>query len=499
MTAVERAGTGWNAFLVKAVHGHGGSVSTEARLVVLKSGSTRTIARFPVDVGAHKTRLVPDELRPSTVDDVIDVARHAAFSGTPIFPISTGRNWGMGSRSPVVDGSVVVDLSSLDRICSVDLESGVAVIEPGCTQRQLSDALAGTSWMLNVTSACADTSVIGNALERGDGALRSRTHDVLGVEAVLADGAVIRTGGLGADRSYRGRIVGPDLTQLFVQSNLGIVTAMAVSLIPRPERISLVRADVPNADAADVVQTVGAFARSGPAGALRLHGLCLVPASGESTLPPGTDSERCMLTGPLYGSAPAVDLSARLLRQTLEDRYDIEDVSVVDAATIAPDDARYAHALVAQGIPTCRIVRSVLNVTSCDEVDTGANGFLVFLPTLRLQADKARHDIQVFQQLADKYSTALSLDWRLHYAHSANGMARILFDRGDSAATKRAHQLREEATSRFVRAGRPPYRSNIDHSWSDLRECADPSTISILERIKSCLDPSAAIAPGRYL
>jgi 4-cresol dehydrogenase (hydroxylating) flavoprotein subunit len=275
---------------------------------------------------------------------------------------------------------------------------------------------------------------------------------------------------------------------------------MAVSLIPRPERISLVRAKVPNADAADVVETVAAFARSGnPAGALRLHGLCLVPESGDWTLPAGADPERCTLTGPLYGSAPAVDLGSRLLRQTLKDRHDIGDVSVVDAATIASNDVRYAHALVAQGIPTCRIVRSVLNVTSCDEVDTGTKGFLVFLPTLQLQADKARRDIQVFQQLADRYSTALSLDWRLNYAHTANGMAGMLFDRRDSAATKRAHQLREEATSRFIRAGRPPYRSNIDHSWSDLRECADSSTVSILERIRSCLDPSAAIAPGRYL
>jgi 4-cresol dehydrogenase (hydroxylating) len=461
---------------------------------------TRTIARFPVDVGAHKTRHVGDELQPATMDDVIDVVRSAAHSSRPIYPISTGRNWGMGSRSPVVDGSVVVDLSSLNRICSVDLDSGVAVIEPGCTQRQLADALAGTGWMLNVTSACADTSVIGNALERGDGALRSRIDDVLGVEAVLADGTVIRTGGLGADRSYHGRILGPDLTHLFVQSNLGVVTAMAVSLIPRPERVSLVRAEVAKADAAAVVETVSAFARSGnSASALRLHGLWLVPTSGDWTLPAGTDPATCVLTGPLYGSAPAVDLTARLLRQTLNVRHDIEDVNIVDATTIASTDVRYAHALVAQGIPTCSIVRSVLNVTSCDEVDAGNNGFLVFLPTLQLQADKARHDIELFQQLADEYSTTLSLDWRLHYAHTANGMARILFDRRDSAATRRAHQLREEATSRFVRAGRPPYRSNIDRSWSDLRECTDSSTISVLERMKSCLDPSAAIAPGRYI
>jgi len=61
----------------------------------------------PVDVGAHQRRRVREELRPSTVDEVIDIARNAAFCGRPVYPISTGRNWGMGSRSPVVDGSVV--------------------------------------------------------------------------------------------------------------------------------------------------------------------------------------------------------------------------------------------------------------------------------------------------------------------------------------------------------------------------------------------------------
>jgi 4-cresol dehydrogenase (hydroxylating) flavoprotein subunit len=83
-----------------------------------------------MDVGAHKTRGVCDELRPSTVDEVIDIARNASSTRGPIYPINTGRNCGMGSRSPVVDGSVVVDLSSLDRICLIDRTLVVRHVQP---------------------------------------------------------------------------------------------------------------------------------------------------------------------------------------------------------------------------------------------------------------------------------------------------------------------------------------------------------------------------------
>ena len=54
----------------------------------------------------------------------------------PIYPISTGKNWGYGSRVPLHDG-VLVDLGRMNRIVDFDEELAYVTIEPGVTQRQL--------------------------------------------------------------------------------------------------------------------------------------------------------------------------------------------------------------------------------------------------------------------------------------------------------------------------------------------------------------------------
>src|SRR5690606_41522648 len=130
------------------------------------------------------------------------------------------------------------DLSAMNRIRSLDLENGFAVIEPGVTQRQLADELRDTGRMLNVASSAADTSVVGNALERGDGSIRSRVHDLVGLEAVLADGSLVSTGGLDHWGRYRGNVAGPDPTGAFVPHTAGIITAGVVSPRPRPPAVA---------------------------------------------------------------------------------------------------------------------------------------------------------------------------------------------------------------------------------------------------------------------
>ena len=58
-----------------------------------------------------------------------DIVNEARLRGTPLYPVSTGMNWGLGSRHPVRDDCVLVDLSRMDRIREVDLVHGYAVID----------------------------------------------------------------------------------------------------------------------------------------------------------------------------------------------------------------------------------------------------------------------------------------------------------------------------------------------------------------------------------
>jgi FAD/FMN-containing dehydrogenase len=172
-----------------------------------------------------------------------EVMRIAQRHKVPVYPISTGRNWGYGTALPARDGCVILDLSPLRRILHFDAELGVVTLEPGVTQGMLADFLTSGShpFMVPVTGGGPQCSLLGNALERGYGITPNTDHfsAVTDLEAVLADGSRYRTalreaGGDDLARLFRNGI-GPYSTGLFTQSGFGIVTRMSIALARRPE------------------------------------------------------------------------------------------------------------------------------------------------------------------------------------------------------------------------------------------------------------------------
>lgn len=455
---------------------------------------------MPRDVGGHQPRSIEGIETPRTLDEVRALVRRAMTTRHHLYPISTGRNWGMGSAMPVTDDNVVVDLSGMNRIRSLDLEAGFAVIEPGVTQAQLAAVLRDTPWMLNVTASCADTSVVGNALDRGDGCIRSRVHDVAGLEAVLADGSVVTTGGLDPAGRYHGRVAGPDLTAAFVQHNLGVVTAMAIALVPRPQTVGLVHGRIPRDQAGVALDAVVSFLRRGnPAeGLLRVRELSLVPSSGDWLLPAGVDPSLFTVLGPLMGSDATVELAEELLRKALVEVEGAEALRVLDAAEVRPDDPLYARALMAQGIPTCRGVHNALGVTSCDQIDEGPIGFLALLPLMPTHARRTDHLLAALQTAVDAHTTALMVEWNLVSRHMANGVIQIFFERGAPGAAHRAHQLRNDGNCLLRGHGCAIYRSDIDHAAADVWSETSTASLGMLHRLKTALDPDGLLSPGRY-
>ena len=89
-------------------------------------------------------------VRPGTIAEVQACVRVAAGSGVGLWPLSTGKNWGYGSRVPGADGATILDLSRLDRIVHYDPDMGYVTVEPGVTQSQLHAFLVeqgGTHWL----------------------------------------------------------------------------------------------------------------------------------------------------------------------------------------------------------------------------------------------------------------------------------------------------------------------------------------------------------------
>ena len=192
-------------------------------------------------------RHIPAALLIRDADTVQQVMRIASRHQVPVYPISTGKNWGYGSSLPARDGCVIVDLGRLQKVIDFDPELGVITLEPGVTQGMLADFLeAGKHpFLVPVTGAGPTCSLVSNALERGYGVTPHVDHfgAVTDIEAVLPDGSLFRTalreaGGHELARLFKWGI-GPYSTGLFTQSGFGIVTRMSIILARRPECVKV--------------------------------------------------------------------------------------------------------------------------------------------------------------------------------------------------------------------------------------------------------------------
>lgn len=171
-----------------------------------------------------------------------EVMRTASQHRVPVYPISTGHNWGYGTALPVRDGCAIIDLSALVKIVDFDQELGVVTLEPGVTQGMLAHFLdAGNHpYLVPVTGAGPSCSLIGNALERGYGITPYVDHfgAVTDLEAVLPDGSFYRTALREAGGDELARLfkwgIGPYSAGLFAQGGFGVVTRMSIVLSPRP-------------------------------------------------------------------------------------------------------------------------------------------------------------------------------------------------------------------------------------------------------------------------
>ncbi len=174
---------------------------------------------------------IPAILRPASRAEVQECLRIANRRQTPVYPISSGKNWGYGSRVPASDGCALLDLGRLNRILDFSEELAYVTVEPGVTQAQLFAYLKekGSKLWMDATGASPHCSMIGNTMERGFGHTPYGDHftHCCGLEVVLPNGEVIETGfarfpSAKAAPLHRSGL-GPVLDGIFSQSNLGIV------------------------------------------------------------------------------------------------------------------------------------------------------------------------------------------------------------------------------------------------------------------------------------
>ena len=171
--------------------------------------SEETIRRYGENTMPGGDRPPAGVVYPASTADVQLIVRAANTHKVALYPISTGNNIGLGSRSASAAGQVVVDLGrKMNRILDIDEKLAFAVVEPGVSYQALYDELLrrGNKLMLDVTSGPPQGGMIGNALDKGAGYSPYFDHFGFscGLEIVLGNGDVA------AHRRRRARFQGSD-------------------------------------------------------------------------------------------------------------------------------------------------------------------------------------------------------------------------------------------------------------------------------------------------
>lgn len=180
---------------------------------------------------------LPDAVAyPATTDEVAGIVRICAEFGLPVVGWGTGTS--LEGHALAVRGGVVVDFSRMSQVLEVRQEDMSVRVQPGVTREALNEELRATGLFFPVDPG-ANASLGGMASTRASGTTTVRygsmRDNVLGVEAVLADGRVMRAGS-----HARKSAAGYDLTALIVGSEgtLGLMTELTLRLHGQPEAVS---------------------------------------------------------------------------------------------------------------------------------------------------------------------------------------------------------------------------------------------------------------------
>ena len=253
---------------------------------------------------------------PAGTAEVAAVVRLCAASGVPMVPRGAGTGY-TGGAVPT-RGGVVIALERMNRILDIDEANLVAVVQPHVITGDLQDAVERLGLYYPPDPASLRRSSIGGNVAECAGGPRAFKYGttkryVLGLEAVLPTGEVIRTGGKTVKN-----VVGYDLTQLLVGSEgtLAIVTEIVLRLVPKPPAYATLRATFPSvAAAADAVTNIVRL-RVVPAALELIDGDSLEAVArnlnDRSLAPEGTAA---LLLIEVDGAADAIDGEAALVEE----------------------------------------------------------------------------------------------------------------------------------------------------------------------------------------
>lgn len=471
----------------------------------------------PYDNRNRPRSLASYALQPASVEELQEILGIANRHGVPLWTTSQGRNNGYGGGAARVHGSVIVNLRRMNRVLEVNETFGYAVVEPGVSFAELNAYLVENGYALwSDVPDLSWGSVVGNTLEHGVGYTPYGEHadQVCGMEVVLADGDIVRTG-MGAQANSRNfhthqRGFGPRLDEMFMQSNFGIVTKMGLWLMPRPEawRAVWIHAES-DADCYQLIDALRPLLMNGTiTNRVTIMSLmAMVPtqtvkSDWQQDDAPVSEELRTVMRNRfglgnwnarigLYGTPDLMDVQERLIREAVAHIPGARLVSreypgdAVAADVLPPDQAM-------AGIPNMDLL-NFLNWYGFEQP-----GHVAYGPIAPLTG----RDGQALHGLVDSHCTELGRDYGLAFALTSRSMQAfvlILFDAGDPEDLDRTFDHTAQMIRESAELGYGEYRGHL--AFMDLIaeqfDFNDHAGRRLNERIKNALDPRGILSPGR--
>jgi glycolate oxidase len=411
---------------------------------------------------------------PDSTAEVAALVRLAAEHRVPVVPRGAGS--GLSGGAAGIEGGLTIALTRMNRVLEIDRANLVVVTEPGILNAELKAAVAAEGLFYAPDPASYEICSIGGNLGTNAGGLccvkYGQTRDsVLGLEVVLADGRVIRTGG----KSVKD-VAGYALTHLFVgsQGTLGIITEAT----------------------------------------LRLH---IAP-------PPRSTMLAFFSTVPAAGRAVAAIVDAGLHPVTLE-LLDHETILAVDDAFHLGLERDAAAMLLVESdlLPAAADVELAAAVTACEasgatsvvraedptEADWLRQARRLALRALERQGIVRMEDVGVprgrvpelliaIQAAADRHGVRVAT-----FGHVGDGNLHpnFIFDHGDPHAPSLTERVRDEIFAAAIALGGTV---TAEHGIGLSRRAAlvdqvGPDVIDVMRSVKAALDPLGILHPGRVI
>jgi 4-cresol dehydrogenase (hydroxylating) len=526
---------------------------TEATVISANQASKdygKTTFSAPVNLdGAIKVK------NQSVIPTILKMANEIGFH---IYPISTGNNWGYGSvqNTPLTKPRIVLDLGPLKEIIPTSKDLGLITVQPGVTQQDLYNFLNENDWnyMVPVTGAGPNCSILSNALERGYG-ITPRTDHFSAVNALKAylphpdlcqtlfSSAVSKMDTSGTDfidKSFKWGL-GPYIDGLFTQSNMGIVTEVTIRLAPLPknfssfyirifndknfeEGISFIKEFLKDFDG--IVGSINLMDRSrlvsmtaqnpnGTGQHINMTSLQISQIADVKQLP------KWMIVGSIYGCKSIVTATKKELKKRARG---LGAVHFSDSLVM-----RVAKAVFKLPLPKIELLNSIKSqLKSLDEgieimlgkpnqialplaywrnpktipdktstllPDKDECGLLWYAPLIPMDANKIKSFVEFIRSTTPKYGIEPLITFTNLRHDCIDSTIPIVFDLNNDQAKTLAHQCLQELLVEGCKLGFVPYRINTSQQSALNNQDIFWKTTQLL---KTSIDPNNIISPLRY-